>query len=198
MYLVLSQLQFEALETAVMMYVMYGNVEIYIQTDREIYMCKNLSQLAPLLKTPARTVLAKAVPCTKYMTIEECANKYIPKQEGTTPMRYNDNSAYATASVATQPTDASVTRDYLSNRLAKADYPKGRELRELFNLYVDNSPKTYKDLIDAIKNDKFSLDDEVIKNVADTEEEVGYGPFYGIIWNGPQPDKKGYYAALKE
>lgn len=133
------------------------------------------------------------------------------KQEGTTPMRYTDNSAIATASVATQPTDASVTRDYLLTRLAKADYPKYREFRKLFNLYVDNTPKTYKEMIDIIKSGTYTLDEKITKRVdaaqADFDEVEGdedlnfvspWGPLYGIVWPGPKSDQKGYDAAVKE
>lgn len=152
--------------------------------------CQGYFQLAPL---------PQAVPCTNEMKCK----KY--QEEGKTPMRYNDNYASASATVAAQPSDTSVTRDYLLKRLASADYPKNRKIIELFNLDVDNSPKTYQQLIDAIKNGTYTLDPKrtakVDEAVADHEKQdcEYYGSvFDGIIWGGPQPDKKGYTAAKEE
>lgn len=128
------------------------------------------------------------------------------KEEGKTPMRYNDNYASASANVTTVQSDAAVQRDYLLNRLSKAQYPKEQSFTKLFNLYVDNTPKTYKELIDAIKNDKFTLDPKAVKKVdkfsdEDNEYPEGFNPFgafFGIVWEGLTPDPEGYQAAVKE
>jgi predicted nucleic acid-binding protein len=124
------------------------------------------------------------------------------KEEGKTPMRYNDN--YAHASVTAPQSDTAVTRDYLNGRLVQAFGLKEREFHTIFNLYVDNTPKTYKEMIDAIKNDKFKIDPKVERRLADAEDDKDedsfrfYGPMSGIIWDGPQPDRKGYEAACTE
>lgn len=90
--------------------------------------------------------------------------------------------------------------DYLSRRVDEVYRDLRSPLTEKFNLYKDNAPRTYKELIDAIKNDKFKLNEKRIK-LFDTEDDDGglffpFGPFDGIIWDGPQPDKKGFAAAL--
>lgn len=94
------------------------------------------------------------------------------------------------------------TRDYLLRRLEGVGYELERKLPDQFNLYNNNIPKTYKELIDAIKNDKFKLNKrrmEQLEDLYDDEAVEAYvcGPFDGIIWDGPQPDSKGYDAACK-
>lgn len=119
-------------------------------------------------------------------------------------MRYNENSACANATVQSQPSDTAVTRDYLLKRLASADYPKDCELRKFFNLYVNNTPKTYKEMIDIIKAGTYTIDPKIAKKIealGDGDEEGfcdHYGPMYGIVWPGPQADFKGLEAAVKE
>ena len=116
-------------------------------------------------------------------------------------MRYNHN--YACASVTAPQSDTATSRNYLVDRLGNARYPKLSELREFFNLRVDNTPKTYKELIDAIKNDKFTIDKRVAAKLEAREEDdedsfTFDGALYGIIWDGPQADFKGYEAAEGE
>jgi len=121
-------------------------------------------------------------------------------------MRYNDNYATANATVQSQPTDTAVTRDYLLKRLASADYPKDVELLKFFNLYVDNTPKTYKDMIAIIQAGTYTIDPKIAARVAaneadaDDEDECAFpfGPFHGIIWPGPVADRKGFESALVE
>lgn len=122
------------------------------------------------------------------------------KQEGTTPMRaYND--AYASASVTTTKSDTSTQRDYLLSRLERAWDPKETELIKLFNLNVDNKPTTFKELVAAIKDGKFKVDPKIEKKldaVEADEYEWFYGPLYGIIFDGPEPDFDGYRASIAE
>lgn len=94
--------------------------------------------------------------------------------------------------------------DYLLRRIDNVYYELWKSLPEKFNLHRDNTPKNYKELIDAIKNDKFKLDGKRIKHFINEEEDEDEfdgispcGPFDGIIWDGPQPDHKGYDAARK-
>lgn len=94
--------------------------------------------------------------------------------------------------------------DYLSCRVDDVYRELRSPLAEKFNLYKDNAPRTYKELIDAIKNDKFKLNEKHIKTMearAEHDEDDGWdcpycSPFDGIIWDGPQPDVEGYEAAL--
>lgn len=94
--------------------------------------------------------------------------------------------------------------DYLSRRVDEVYRDLRSPLSEKFNLYKDNAPRTYKDLIDAIKNDKFKLNEKRIKHFINEEEDEDEfdswypnSPFDGIIWDGPQPDQKGYDAAVE-
>lgn len=87
---------------------------------------------------------------------------------------------------------------YLNNRVY--DVYRSFNFTEMFNIYVNNSPKTYKELIDAIKNDKFKLDEKRTKRIDECVEDEDFwgSSFDGIIWDGPQPDQDGYYQAQKE
>ena len=62
------------------------------------------------------------------------------------------------------------TRDYLVRRLEVVGYELERKLPDQFNLYVNNTPKTYKELIDAIKNDKFKLNKHIAERLEDIED----------------------------
>lgn len=156
----------------------------------------NLQPTVELAPLPVAVPVCQAKPASWW--IDDCI-----KEEGKTLMCYNDNYASASANVTTVQSDTATQRDYLLSRLAKADYPKHQELANLFNLYVDNTPKTYKELIDIIKNDKFTIDKKVEKalelNEETSDEERWYwGPTHGIIWAGVQPDRDGYNTAEKE
>lgn len=95
--------------------------------------------------------------------------------------------------------------DYLSCRVDDVYRELRSPLTEKFNLYKDNAPRTYKELIDAIKNDKFKLNEKRIKALearAEDDEDDDWdctyrSPFDGIIWDGPQPDHKGYETAIE-
>lgn len=147
--------------------------------------------------------LPEAVPCVQTQAYEDLEKYICPKQEGKTPMR-NYNDAYASANITSPRSDTAVQRDYLLGRLNQAEYPKQHSFMKLFNLHVDNAPKTYKELVDAIKNDKFSLDAKIVKkvdNFSDEDNPEGYnpyGPFFGIVWDGPKPDPEGYAVASKD
>lgn len=132
-------------------------------------------------------------------------------QQGNNPMRIDNTTA--TAYVTAAKSDDATSRDYLLSRLSLYEgwrNPKMPELSTFFNLNEDGRPKTYLQLIDAIKNDKFSLDDKAVKRLKrlqdnldaedeDFDEEYGYGPFFGLIFTDfPKSDRKGYDAAVKE
>jgi hypothetical protein len=124
---------------------------------------------------------------------------YFKKQKGNNPMRnYNTVASFTQAPLS----DAATQRNYLLERLDSLYYPKTRELEKTFNLYVDNTPKNYQELIDAIKGDKFKITEKAKQKLADMKdrdaEYIFPDPTYGFIWDGPQPDRKGYSAALNE
>lgn len=123
----------------------------------------------------------------------------IEKEEGKNPMAYNSYSA-PTAVAAISAIDPTVEqRAYLRDRAKVLRYSKRDELPGMFNLYVNNAPKTYKELIETIKNGKFKLDEKKTKLIDEAIEDGDRwyvnGPFDGIIWDGPQPDHDGYSAA---
>lgn len=127
----------------------------------------------------------------------------IEKEEGK-PMRYNDNCASVNIVASDTKSEAATQREYLLDRLSGiCNWRRDQKLMDIFNLHTDNSPKTYKEMIDMIKNGKYTLDkkltDRVDANVADDDfDACWFSPWYGIIWDGPQPDHKGYNAAIAE
>lgn len=99
-------------------------------------------------------------------------------------------------------TDFYHERNYLINRVNNISWEKERELYDIFKMDADPSPKTYKELIDAIKNDKFKLDAKITKKVdcaVENNEFYLFGDaFNGIIWDGERADFEGYKAATRE
>lgn len=150
---------------------------------------------------------------TNYIELAPLSTSTVPAQieemfcvrettKGNNPMsRYNE--VYANASVTSAKSDAAVQRDYLTARLEGAIYPKYNELDKLFNRFVDNEPKTYKDLIAAIKDGKYTIDKKIAARIEeredDNDDEAMYfdsrGPFYGIVWDGPVFDQKAWSVA---
>ena len=96
-------------------------------------------------------------------------------------------------------TDTQVQRRYFFDRLMNAGYVKLDELAKMFHLYDSTKPTSYKELIDWIKNDKFTLDTKVTAKIdVDIENNNFYcSPFDGIVWNGRGfiNDFDGYAAA---
>jgi len=156
--------------------------------------------LAPLPKAVPSSPCPRGGGIECHPTVCDCWN--VTQQEGKTPMRYNDNYASASASVQAQPSDTAVQRDFLLSELAKADYPKDKELRSLFNLYVDNTPKTYKDMIAIIQAGTYTIDPKIAKQIEsglEKDEDFCYGgPMHGIIWPGPVSDYDGFNVASVE
>lgn len=177
--------------------------EAYIRpSTNSISKLQSMCNLAPLPKA----VPTACPPDHCHPTVCDCWNTQGPtlsdilgtsKQEGKTPMRYNDNYASASASVQAPQSDIAIQRDYLLSRLAKAKYPKEVELEKTFNLYVDNTPTNYQELIAAIKGGTYTIDPKIAAKFAADPDDYRYsGSMYGIVWDGPQPDRKGYDAAL--
>lgn len=105
------------------------------------------------------------------------------KQEGKTPMTTNTE------------------RDYLARRLTEVHYELIHELTKTYNIGVYTGPRTYKELIDFITNNKYTLDTKrttvVDAQVAD-EEYWATNAMEGIIWNGRGvEDRKTYDLAKK-
>lgn len=171
---------------------------------RDIYM-KSLPNIACNTTTSVFAPLPTAVP-TSWTNCMACIPCVEIKEEGKTPMRYNDSYASANACVTTPQSDTAKEREFLQKELAIANYPKQNELRKVFNLHADNTPKTYKEMIDIIKTGKYTIDPKIAKKVdafdtSDNGNDISdfhYGPMYGIVWPGPVADWDGYHAAEGE
>lgn len=84
-------------------------------------------------------------------------------------------------------------RDYAIQRIKAIGEKHANALRVQFYMDSEETPKTARDLIAAIKEDAFRLDEKLL---AKNEENLQYfGPFYGIDWGKNAPDTKGYEAA---
>lgn len=172
--------------------------EFKMNCDIEANECSFATLQEVKCPTPWPCVTKKANVFGKYKAVPVTVCN---QQEGTTPMRYNDNYASANASVSTPKSEITIQRDYLSQRLSEVSRPKANEFEKLFNLYVDNTPKTYKEMIEIIKAGTFTVDPQMEKAVAraiEDGQEVNFGPLCGIVWPGPKQDYEGYRAALKE
>ena len=113
-----------------------------------------------------------------FMDFFECC---VEKQEGTTPMNTNTE------------------RDYLNRRVLDVYHALKRDLAKQFHIDENTAPKTYKEMIDWIKNDKFEIDKKHAKLVdAHVEADCHYyGSFLdGIIWTGAgKVDHEGFEVA---
>ena len=86
-------------------------------------------------------------------------------------------------------------RQHLLEQLRQTKWTKRDQAEKFFNLYVYNSPKNFRELLAAIKDGKFTIDE---KRAAKIDAMILNGePTYtaaldGIIWDGPQKDLNGY------
>jgi hypothetical protein len=94
------------------------------------------------------------------------------------------------------------SRKYLNGRVQSTFWTKRDELSQQFRIHNPETPKTYKELIDAIKNDLYTLDTKRTAKIDAyvEEEDDWYGnAFDGIKFNLPTaPDRDGFNAAVKE
>lgn len=130
----------------------------------------------------------------------------VEKEEGNNPMYANNTTI---ASVQAAPAPEAIQRKYLSDRAYDIKRGHLEALRQEFNYYNSNDkPTTYKELIDAIKNDKFTLDEKLTKRVdraaAEDEDDEYFDDYFGYtVWTGikftdfPGYDYKGFDAASK-
>lgn len=128
------------------------------------------------------------------------------KQEGITPMRYDANTASAVASISV-PSDEQKKIDYLNDRARTVYHERSRTLRPLFNMDGPSKPRYYKELIDAIKNGEYEIDEKQAKYADEAWEDFkdsnqkwfDYNVFDGINFTKfPAADLTSYYAAEKE
>ncbi len=86
-------------------------------------------------------------------------------------------------------------RQHLLEQLRQTKWTKRDQAEKFFNLSVDSSPKNFRELLAAIKDGKFTIDEKRAAKI-DAKilngEPTYTGAFDGIIWDGPQKDLKGY------
>jgi len=128
-------------------------------------------------------------------------NPVSSNQEGITPMRYADAPQVATSVVAlAAPISVEATqRDFLTQRVSQVTNKLDKDLRKQFFMDSEDRPKTAEELIKAIEEGNYTLDQDAIDRVG--EDIIHYNNEYGIRWGKDKPDHKGYMAAkavLKE
>lgn len=155
-------------------------VELYFPHRLSEYQKKMICTYDQVCVSTFNTVVPQKWPSPKKARCVEQAEK---EQEGNIPMNCNTNSE----------------RSYLQSRISNIRY--GKSFRALFNIDANPYPQTYKDLIDWIKADKFTLD---TKKTARIDLAVADGEFFGSVFDGidftalPTPDRTGYDKAVKD
>lgn len=129
------------------------------------------------------------------------------KQEGINPMRYETaTSTTAIASIAI-PSEESKKIDYLNDRATSIYRNIDHSFYAMFHVHGPDNPRYYKELIDAIKNGEYEINekeakraDEAWENSQEDEDEGYYfNVFYGITFTKfPKADHEGWAKARKE
>jgi len=148
---------------------------------------------------------------------KKCAPE-VKKEEGNNPMRYDSVTVAPSISIEAGATEAATQREYLLKRLDKIERSfqygdKYYEIRKVFDIDARQGPKNYKELIEAIKGGKYTIDPKVEKRLARIEEDMAaagddvddrdydydyLGMSEGIIWTDfPKADYKAFNAALE-
>jgi len=133
------------------------------------------------------------------------------QKEGNNPMRaYSETYAVAPTAIASinVPSDEAKKIDYLNGRARDIRNTfRDTTIRKMFHFDGQTLPMTYRQLIDAIKNDEFEIDEKRAKRIDarfaeyqnGDESWFDYSAFDGLTFTGfPEPDKDGYAAAQKE
>jgi hypothetical protein len=93
------------------------------------------------------------------------------------------------------------SRKYLNGRINSVMWQKRDDMVKQFRMHNSEQPRTYKELIDAIKNDLYTIDTKRAAQIDGyVEDDDWYGnAMDGIKFNLPTaPDRAGYDAATKE
>ena len=132
------------------------------------------------------------------------------KQEGINPMRYETVAAPTAIASITATSDDQKKIDYLNERARSISRDIDVSFYEMFNIHSTPRPRYYKDLIDAIKNGDYEIDEKAAKQAdelwensqdEDDEDHEGYyhNAFFGINFTKfPKPDYKGLEKARRE
>jgi hypothetical protein len=184
--------------------------EIY---NRNVATCKDEIEFVNTILECKRQMSANAPTHSHGYTIAPCkpaeplctglkALAYAEKQlEGEKPMCYKTTSMPMTASVnvaaLSQPTVEMTQRDFFSDRIRQETSRIERDvLRPQFFMDADDEPRNFLELIERIKSDDFTVDDEAARRVKESPKNY-WGSTWGIRWGKNKPDVDGFDAARK-
>ena len=221
------------------MYEVSNNGEYWSDYEKDIYYNDPFKEWSYVRKkemcnkstayNAATTEVGTAVPGAFYWnTIGNTANYAPPKcvgvpkkEEGNNPMRYDTVTVAPSISIEAGATEAATQRAYLTKRLDSLirsfDYgEKYREIRKQFNIDAPTAPKNFREMLAAIKDDKYTIDPKVEKRLDRHLEDVASCEYYdsdceydfddryyfgmteGIIWTDfPKADFKAFTAAIE-
>lgn len=129
------------------------------------------------------------------------------KKKEENPMRYETVSAPTAIASIAMPSDESQKIDYLNNRARNIFHKIDCSLTDMFRLHSSPKPAYYKDLIDAIKNGEYKINEKAANKAdqdweavqADERDWYNYDAFYGIDFTKfPKPDYEGREKAHAE
>lgn len=93
-------------------------------------------------------------------------------------------------------------KNYLNNLLNEKWHDKRNELAKQFNINGRTEPRNFREMLDWVKTDKFTIDAKIAKIIdhrIDEDECVHYPVTYGITWNAlPARDIDGFSKASNE
>ncbi len=101
-------------------------------------------------------------------------------QEGINPMRYSDAPQVASSvlAVSGSPSVEATKRDFLTQRIHQTMDRLGQDLRIQFKMDAHDRPQTAKELIKAIEDGDYILDEKTIENAG--EDIIHYNNEYGM------------------
>lgn len=131
-----------------------------------------------------------------------------PREEGENPMLKSVTASPTAIASITAESDTQKKVDYLNNRALKVFNNINLTFRDMFHLNSFSTPRYYKELIGAIKNGEYTINEEAAKkadeNWKDHVEDpyeywYDFDAFYGINFTKfPKPDWKGHEKATVE
>lgn len=163
------------------------------------------------------TCTTAATPCTQAEYLSQLRYMDSKQEQGNNPMRaYSDTTATAISITTSDAgSESKEQRQYLLRRFEDITRAEWREdsrvalLRDMFNIHAPIAPKTSKELLDAMKNGKYTVDQAKVD--AQTKFFAAEGDdrddlwsedindrYYGITFTDlPVADMKGYNAAYE-
>lgn len=130
------------------------------------------------------------------------------EKEGENPMLKSVTAAPTAIASITAESDTQKKVDYLNDRARKVFSDIERTFRQMFHLNSSSQPRYYKELIDAIKNGEYTIDEKAAKDADEKWQDHveypdeywhDYNAFYGIDFTKfPKPDYRGREKALEE